>query len=233
MSEPLPVVLIPGLLLSAHLYAAQIEALWPQGTVILANHTRDDSMPALARRLLAEAPPRFSLVGLSMGGYISFEILRQAPERVARVALLDTMARPDTPDVSAARRAQMQLATHGPFADVVTALIPRLVHRSRQDDAELARLILRMSEEVGVAGYLRQQTANIGRIDSRPTLKDIRCPALVLVGDSDQLTPPERAAEIADGIPGAELVVVPECGHLSTLERPAAVNAALQAWLTR
>ena len=233
MSESLPVVLIPGLLLSARMYAQQVEVLWPRGPVILANHTRDDSMPALARRILAEAPPRFSLVGLSMGGYISFEILRQAPERVARVALLDTTARPDTPEVSAARRVQMELATSGSFAGVVAALIPRLVHPSRHDDADLARLILRMGEEVGVAGYLRQQSANIGRIDSRPTLKDIRCPTLVLVGDSDQLTPPERASEIAAHIRGAELVVVPECGHLSTLERPAAVNAALRAWLER
>jgi pimeloyl-ACP methyl ester carboxylesterase len=233
VSESLPAVLIPGLLLSARMYASQIEVLWPKGAVILANHTRDDSMPALARRILAEAPARFALVGLSMGGYISFEILRQAPERVARVALLDTMARPDTPEVSAARREQMQLATRGPFASVVSALIPRLVHRSRQDDADLAGLIVRMGEEVGVASYLRQQTAIIGRIDSRPTLKDIRCPTLVLVGDSDQLTPPERATEIADGISGAELVVVPECGHLSTLERPAAVNAALRSWLER
>jgi pimeloyl-ACP methyl ester carboxylesterase len=233
VSESLPVVLIPGLLLSARMYAPQVEALWPAGSVVLANHTRDDSMGALARRILAEAPPHFALVGLSMGGYISFEILRQAPERVARLALLDTMARPDTPEVSAARRAQMQVATSGSLAAVVGGLIPRMVHRDRQEDAELTRLILRMGEEVGIAGYLRQQTANIARIDSRPTLKDIRCPTLVLVGDSDQLTPPERAAEIADGIRGAELVVVPGCGHLSTLERPEAVNSALQAWLAR
>lgn len=233
MSESLPVVLIPGLLLSARMYAQQIEGLWSRSAVTLANHTRDDSMAALARRILAEAPARFALVGLSMGGYISFEILRQAPARVARVALLDTMARADTPEVSAARRVQMELATRGPFANVVSALIPRLVHTSRQQDTDLASLILAMGEEVGVAGYLRQQSANIGRIDSRPTLKDIRCPTLVLVGDSDQLTPPERAAEIAEGIRGAELVVVPECGHLSTLERPAAVNAALRAWLAR
>ena len=233
MSESLPVVLIPGLLLSARMYAQQVEVLWPQGAVILANHTQDDSMAALARRILAQAPARFALVGLSMGGYISFEILRQAPDRVAKVALLDTMARPDTPEASAARRAQMQLAMHGSFTKVVRTLIPRLVHHSRQEDADLTSLILRMGEEVGVAAYLRQQTANIGRIDSRPTLKDIRCPTLVLVGDSDQLTPPERAAEIADGIRGAKLMVVPECGHLSTLERPAAVNAALRAWLER
>ncbi len=200
---------------------------------MLANHTRDESMAALARRILAEAPARFALVGLSMGGYIAFEILRQAPERVGRVALLDTMARPDTPEASAARRVQMELARRGPFAGVVSGLIPRLVHDGRLNDAELTGLIMSMGEEVGVAGYLRQQTANIGRIDSRPTLKDIRCPALVLVGDGDQLTPPERAAEIADGIPGARLVVVPECGHLSTLERPAAVNDALREWLER
>jgi len=231
VSESLPVVMIPGLLLSARLYAPQIEALWPSAPVMIANHTRDESMAALAGRILAEAPPRFALVGLSMGGYISFEILRQAPQRVARVALLDTMARPDTPEASAARRAQMDLAASGRFAEVVTALIPRLVHASRLAEAQLRTLIEAMGEEVGAAGYARQQRANIARIDSRPYLKDIRCPALVLVGDSDQLTPPERASEIADGISGARLVVVPQCGHLSTLERPQAVTDALRTWL--
>lgn len=229
----MPVVLIPGLLLSARMYAQQVEVLWPQGGVTLANHTRDDSMAALARRILTEAPSRFALMGLSMGGYISFEILRQAPERVAKLALLDTMARADTPEVSAARRAQMELAAGGRFTEVIEGLIPRLVHQRRHGDAALRDLIVGMGQEVGVEGYLRQQRANIGRIDSRATLTQIRCPTLVLVGDSDLLTPPERAAEIAAAIPGAELVVVPECGHLSTLERPAAVNDALRAWLRR
>lgn len=233
MSESLPVVLIPGLLLSPQMYAGQIEALWSAGAVTLANHTRDDSMAALARRILAEAPPRFALVGLSMGGYISFEILRQAPQRVAKLALLDTMARPDTPEVSAARRVQMQLAAEGHLGEVIDALIPRLVHPSRREDAALVAQIRLMGAAVGVAGFLRQQTANIARVDSRPTLRDIRCPTLVLVGDSDQLTPPERAVEIADGIAGAELVVVPQCGHLSTLECPALVTGALATWLRR
>ena len=215
------------------MYAQQVEVLWPQGGVTLANHTRDDSMAALARRILTEAPSRFALMGLSMGGYISFEILRQAPERVAKLALLDTMARADTPEVSAARRAQMELAAGGRFTEVIEGLIPRLVHQRRHGDAALRDLIVGMGQEVGVEGYLRQQRANIGRIDSRATLTQIRCPTLVLVGDSDLLTPPERAAEIAAAIPGAELVVVPECGHLSTLERPAAVNDALRAWLRR
>ena len=233
MSEPLPVVLIPGLLLSARLYAAQVAALWPVAPVMIANHTRDDSMAAIAQRILRDAPPRFALAGLSMGGYISFEILRQAPQRVARLALLDTMARPDTEEASAARRSQMELAAAGRFTEVIEALVPRLVHASRLEDPALRELIHVMGAEVGVQGYLNQQAANIARIDSRPTLAAIRCPTLVLVGDSDVLTPPERASEIAAGIAAAELVVVPRCGHLSPLECPQAVTDALRAWLAR
>ena len=190
-------------------------------------------MAELARGILAQAPPRFALVGLSMGGYIAFEILRQAPERVARLALLDTAARPDTPDITAGRRTNMQLAQSGRLAEVVDGLIPRLVHPSRVTDAPLLEVIRRMGAQVGVAGYLRQQAAIIARPDSRPMLKDIRCPTLVLVGDADQLTPPERAQEIAAAVPGAELVIVPECGHLSTLERPELVTRALRSWLGR
>ena len=233
MSESLPVVLIPGLLLTPQLYAPQLEALWAEAPVLLANHTRADSMAELARGILAQAPPRFALVGLSMGGYIAFEILRQAPERVARLALLDTAARPDTPDITAGRRTNMQLAQSGRLAEVVDGLIPRLVHPSRVTDAPLLDVIRRMGAQVGVAGYLRQQAAIIARPDSRPMLKDIRCPTLVLVGDADQLTPPERAQEIAAGVRGAELVIVPECGHLSTLERPELVTRALRSWLGR
>jgi pimeloyl-ACP methyl ester carboxylesterase len=233
VSESLPVVLIPGLLLTPQLYAPQLEALWAEAPVLLANHTRADSMAELARGILAQAPPRFALVGLSMGGYIAFEILRQAPERVARLALLDTAARPDTPDIAAGRRTNMQLAQSGRLAEVVDGLIPRLVHPSRVTDAPLLDVIRRMGAQVGVAGYLRQQAAIIARPDSRPMLKDIRCPTLVLVGDADQLTPPERAQEIAAGVRGAELVIVPECGHLSTLERPELVTRALRSWLGR
>lgn len=233
MSESLPVVLIPGLLLTPQLYAPQLEALWAEAPVLLANHTRADSMAELAGGILAQAPPRFALVGLSMGGYIAFEILRQAPERVARLALLDTAARPDTPDITAGRRTNMQLAQSGRLAEVVDGLIPRLVHPSRVTDAPLLDVIRRMGAQVGVAGYLRQQAAIIARPDSRPMLTDIRCPTLVLVGDADQLTPPERAQEIAAGVRGAELVIVPECGHLSTLERPELVTRALRSWLGR
>jgi pimeloyl-ACP methyl ester carboxylesterase len=188
-------------------------------------------MAAIARRILAHAPPRFALAGLSMGGYIAFEIMRQAPQRVARLALLDTSARPDTPEVSAARRVQMALAAGGHLAEALDALVPRLLHPARHSDAALRAVLSAMAAELGAEVFLRQQQANIGRADSRPTLADIHCPTLVLVGEQDVLTPPERALEMADGIAGARLVTVPECGHLSTLERPDEVTRALLEWL--
>ena len=231
MTEPLAVVLIPGLLASARLYAQQIPALWRSGAVTVADHTRDDSMAAIARRILAGAPARFALVGLSMGGYIAFEILRQAPERVVKLALLDTSARADTPEQSAARREQMALASNGRFEKVVEAQFVRAVHATRRADAELRALNRLMAEDVGSAAFLRQQTATMERSDSRPTLGSIRAPTLVLVGEGDELTPPARAAEIAQGIAAAHLVNVPLCGHLSTLERPREVTTALLAWL--
>ena len=231
MTEPLPLVLIPGLVASARLYAPQLPQLWGAGAVMIADHTRADSMEEIARHILERAPRVFALAGLSMGGYLCFEVLRQAAERVARLALLDTSAAPDSAEQSAARRAQMALVSQGRFAEVLQALWPRLVHRSRRDDDALRRVFELMALEVGPEAYLRQQTANITRPDSRPTLAAIRCPTLVLVGDGDELTPPERAHEMARGIAAARLVSVPQCGHLSTLERPDEVTRTLLEWL--
>ena len=162
-----------------------------------------------------------------MGGYIAFEILRQAQGRVARLALLDTSARPDAPEQTEQRRAQIELARRGRLAEVSEVLFPRLVHASRRDDEALRRTVRLMAEEVGPDAFIRQQTAIMSRPDSRPGLAAIRAPTVVIVGDGDQLTPPERAAEIASLIPRAQLVTVPGSGHLSTLEQPRAVTEAL------
>jgi pimeloyl-ACP methyl ester carboxylesterase len=231
VGESLPVVLIPGLLLSARLYAAQLPELWRCGPVTVADHTRADSMGAIARAILAGAPARFALAGLSMGGYICFEILRQAPARVAKLALLDTAARADTPEASALRRAQMAQASGGRLAEVVEVQFARTVHPAHRADPQLRETNRLMAQDVGPEAFIRQQTAIMGRPDSRPTLAAIDCPTLVLVGAQDELTPPERAAEIAQGIRGARLVTVPECGHLSPLEQPQAVTRALLEWL--
>ena len=231
MSESLAVVLIPGLLDSARLYAAQIPELWRRGPVMVADHTRDDSMGAIARRILANAPPRFALAGLSMGGYICFEILRQAPARVAKLALLDTSARADTPEATAMRRTQIALASSGQLGEVVEQQFERMIHPLHRNDPQLREINRLMAEEVGPEAFIRQQTAIIARPDSRPTLAAIGCPTLVLVGEQDELTPLDRAVEMAHGIRGAQLVTVPECGHLSTLERPREVTRALLDWL--
>lgn len=231
MSEPLPVVLIPGLLGSARLYAPQLPELWRRGPVMVADHTRDDSFGAIVRRILGVAPPRFALVGLSMGGYLSFEILRQASVRVAKLALLDTSARADTPEQSAGRRAQMAQVAAGGFEAVVEAQFQRLVRPAAHADAALREVNRLMAIDVGPAAFARQQTAIIGRPDSRPELAAIACPTLVLVGAEDRITPPERAAEMADAIPGARLVTVPDSGHLSTIEQPREVTRALIEWL--
>jgi pimeloyl-ACP methyl ester carboxylesterase len=232
MQEALPTVLVPGLLCTPRLYAEQIPALWRFGSVVVADHTRDDSMSGLARRLLAEAPPRFALVGLSMGGYVAFEVQRQAPDRVAKLALLDTSARPDLPEQSEQRRRLIELAQGGRFGQIAGMLFPRFVAASHQGDKALEAIVQTMAEDTGAEAFVRQQTAIIQRVDSRPGLAAIRCPTLVVVGADDALTPPERAAEIAAGIPGARQVVVPDCGHLSTLEQPQAVTRALTEFLS-
>jgi pimeloyl-ACP methyl ester carboxylesterase len=231
MAEPTPTLLIPGLLCSPRLYADQVPQLWRLGPVTIADHTRDDSMSAIAQRILAWAPPRFALIGLSMGGYLSLEIMRQSPGRVTKLALLDTSARPDTPQQSEGRRTQIELAKAGRLAEVLDAIFPRLVHPKHRADERVRQVLYQMAAEVGVDGFVRQQLANIGRPDSRPGLSAIRCPTLVLVGDSDELTPPDLAAEIANGIAGARLVTVPEAGHASPVEQPEFVTRALLEFL--
>lgn len=231
MSDPLPIVLVPGLNCSARLYAEQIPALWRFGPVFVADHTRDDTISAIARRILAAAPPRFALAGLSMGGYVCFEILRQAPERVARLVLLDTSARPDTPELSEQRRLQIEMARDGRLGEITDLLFPKLVHARRWGDESLRRIVRVMMQDVGVEGFANQQTAIMGRPDSRPGLTAIRCPTLVIVGDGDVLTPPDRAQEIADGIAGARLGVIRDSGHLSPLEQPAAVTKSMLHFL--
>ena len=231
MSESLPIVLIPGLLCSPRLYGEQLPELWRFGPLFIADHTRDDSLEGIAQRILMAAPRRFALVGLSMGGYIAFAIMRSSPDRVARLALLDTSARADTPEQSDRRRAQIALARDARFGEVLDQFFPVWVHPSRRDDEMLRRIVQRMAEETGPDAFVRQLTAIMTRRDSRPDLAAIRCPTLVLVGDGDSATPPERAAEIASAIPASRLVTIPECGHLSTLERPQHVTRALSEWL--
>jgi pimeloyl-ACP methyl ester carboxylesterase len=230
MTAPLPLLLVPGLGCSARLYSPQLDALWRYGPVTVADHTRDETMEAIARRILKDAPPRFALAGLSMGGFIAFAMLRIAPERIDRVALLDTNARADVPERAAEREKFIAMAQAGKFADVNAALTPRYLHPNHRGEA-FRKIVDAMADDVGADAFIRQQRAIMSRPDSRPMLPGIKCPALVLVGDSDQATPPDLSKEMSAAIPGAKLVVVKECGHLSTIEQPHAVNSAMVEWL--
>jgi pimeloyl-ACP methyl ester carboxylesterase len=233
MTDQIPIVLIPGLNCSPRLYASQIPVMWRFGPVTVAQHTRDDTMAAIAKRILTTAPPRFAVAGLSMGGYIALEIVRQAAGRVAKLALLDTNARDDSPEAQQKRRANIALAESGRFADVIEDVWPMLVHPDRRADEGLKRIHVAMCNDVGPKGYVRQQKAILTRIDWRPLLSSVLCPTLVLVGAEDELTPPVLSEEMAAATPGAKLVKIPECGHLSTLERPDAVNDALAEWMSK
>jgi pimeloyl-ACP methyl ester carboxylesterase len=215
------------------LWAPQAAALADLAAPIVGDLTRHDSLPAMAASMLAETPGRFALAGLSMGGYVAQEIMRQAPERVTRLALLDTSARADSEEQRSRRRGLIELAGKGHFKGVTPHLLPFLVHTDRLTDQPLVEMVTSMAERVGSAAFLRQQRAIIGRPDGRADLARIACPTLILCGREDALTPLALHEEMAAAIPGAKLKIVEHCGHLSTLERPDAVNSALRDWLAR
>jgi pimeloyl-ACP methyl ester carboxylesterase len=232
MVQRTPLVLVPGLLCTRALWEAQLTGLADIAQMTVADHTRHDTMTGIAESILAAAPHRFALAGLSMGGYIAFEVMRLAPERVTRLALLDTGSRADTPERSAMRRELIAAAERDGTRTVQERLLPVLIHKERLTDKPLVEAVLKMGHDTGVDAFRRQQMALIGRYDSRPMLASITCPTLVLIGREDALTPLEQSQEMAAGIPKAKLEIVSDCGHLSTMERPQQVNNVLRSWLT-
>lgn len=232
MNKP-RLVLLPGLLNDERLWAAQINALSDRFAITVGNLTGHDTMTGLADAVLASVPEeRFALAGLSMGGYTALEIIRRAPERVTALALLDTSARPDTPEASENRRKQIALAASD-FTAVIDGLFPKLVLPAHAADPGLADLFRDMARSVGPQGFERQQKAIIGRADSRPHLAHITCPTLILCGRDDGVTPVAVHEEMAAAIPGAVQEIIETCGHLSALEQPDAVTQALSRWLGR
>ena len=230
--EKAKLVLVPGLLCDAQLWRAQLESLPDVAEMWVADHTRSATMAGVARDVLADAPfEEFALAGLSMGGYISLEIMRQAPQRVRRLALLDTAARGESPEQTEQRNSFIELAERGRFLGITETLMPLLIHPSRLADRALTDAIKLMAKNVGKVAFVRQQRAIMSRAESRPLLAAIKCPALVLCGRQDQLTPLDRHEEMAAGINSAKLEVLEDCGHMSTMERPDQVNRALRQWL--
>lgn len=231
MAEKTPLVLLPGLLCDAALWLPQVAGLADIADPSVADLSRDDSLEAMARRVLAGAPPRFALAGLSMGGYLAQEIMRRSPDRVTRLALLDTSARADTPERTAQRRGFIELAQKGEFKGIQPRMLSVYLHPDHLKDAAITGTVLAMAERIGKDAYLRQQRAIMNRPDGREDLKRIAVPSLVLCGRDDQATPYGHNAEIARLIPRTTFVAIERCGHLSTLEKPAEVTAAMRRWL--
>ncbi len=231
MTETLPILLVPGLVCSPRIYAPQIPALWRDGPVVLPNHIRDNTMSGIAKRILDEAPKRFALAGHSMGGYIVLEMFRQAPERISRLGLLNTSARPEKPDASAGRHALIAETRAGGYPGIVEKLFAKFVHPKHANDAAIKKIVMDMADDIGPERFIAQLEAIMSRSDSLPLLASIKCPTLVLTCDTDDMVSNEFSHELAKGITGAKLVVIPDCGHLPQLEKPDVMTAAMLDWL--
>lgn len=224
-------ILIPGLLCSHDLWLDQIGEFEEDFEITLFDHTGHDNLSDMVSDFLKDAPDYFHLAGLSMGGYLAFEVMRQARARVEKLILLDSNARADRAPQIEMRRDLIRRAGDEDIRTIARELIPYLIHPDRMTDAALGERILDMASEVGGEAFQRQQRALITRPDSRAFLPDIACPTLIICGAEDALTPPKVHQEMADLIPGATFHQIADCGHLSTMERPEAVNELMRAFL--
>lgn len=222
----LPIVLLTGQLLTDAVWQPLIDA-WPNRELILADNRQDETIEGFAQRLLDNAPPKFVLIAHAMGGFVAFEVMRRAPERVAKLVLISTLASADGPAQTARRQGYIDLVQSGRFDLVVEERIPILFPEEKRSDERLLTIARTMAADTGADTFLRQQRAIMARIDSRPRLGEIAAPTLLIWGDSDGITSRAHHEEILAAIPGARLEVVPGTGHLPTVEAPEIVASLI------
>lgn len=226
-----PFLLVPGLLSTAAIFAPQIPFLWQFGPVTVASTRGQSTIAEIAASILETAPARFSLVGLSMGGYVSFEILRQAPERVLRLALLGASARPDTAEQTRRRLDLLNRASRENLAQIAEDMFEMSLSPNNRKSAGLRSTNRSMAKAATMEQFIGNTHATIGRPDSRGCLGQVSVPTILIVGEDDSVMPPSHSEEIAKAIPGAELHILPRCGHAATIEQPRIVNELLEAWI--
>jgi pimeloyl-ACP methyl ester carboxylesterase len=226
-----PLILLPGQLCDAALWRAQTDALGDIAEMTVADLTHHDTVEAMAARVLADAPPYFAVAGLSLGGYVAFEIVRRAPGRVTHLALMNTSARADAEEQANKRERSVRAARIGTFKGVTPRFLPTIIHPDNAADPVMARIVLEMTERVGRVAFEQQQNAAMTRPDCLSLLRSIACPALVIGGHDDRVTPPVLQTEIAVGIRDARLEILDRCGHLAPIEQAEAVNRLMRAWL--
>lgn len=230
-ADPATLVLLPGLAGDAVMWQAQLAALGERRPHVADVHTRFATIPEMAAALLAEHRGPLVLCGASMGGIVAMEAARQAPHRLRGLALLGTTAQPETEDMRELREMAIDLFAQGRVAEVIEPNVALAFHPDQAADGALAKRYVDFVLAAGAEQLIAQNRAIMSRPDARLHLPSLRCPTLVMCGDADQLTPPELSREIAALVPGAELVLVPRCGHMLTMEKPDVVNAALARWL--
>jgi pimeloyl-ACP methyl ester carboxylesterase len=231
LAGPLPLLLLPASLCDRTLWRHQIAALQDKVAIQVGDLTQDDSIEAMATRLLSTVPGSFAVAGLSMGASVALELVHQAPDRVRKLALLGATARPDAPAEGSRRRDLLALREQRAFRGITPPLMALLIHPDRLTDAAFTGEIEAMALRIGKAAFLRQLRAIVERPDGRPLLSSIGCPTVIVAGREDALAPLGEQKALADAIPGAQLEVLERCGHLAPLERPEAVTAILAAWL--
>jgi pimeloyl-ACP methyl ester carboxylesterase len=223
----IPIVMIPGLGSDAAVWQPTIDALGANAECIVGDTLSDASLPGMAARILSQAPDQFALAGVSMGGMIALEIMRRVPERVTRLALIDTNPNPDTPEQIARREtanAAMANAT-----DLIALARPSVAYMLHPNASpEIHQQLLEMTVRVGAAAYIRQNKAVMTRDDLRPILPTITVPTTIVYGANDLMTPVAYGEQLRDNIKGSRLHVIAECGHLPPIERPDAVAVLLR-----
>ena len=233
MTAALPqLIFLPGLLNDAELWRDQVSGLSDVARCHVPDLTQGETIRALAETVLAEAEPTFALAGFSMGGYVAQEIARIAPQRIARLALLDTSIHVDTPERAAQRRALNAAARKGgTFLGIGQAILKSYVDPSHLDDAELTGRIIAMTQRLGREVFLRQNS--LEREDGEAVLKALRVPMTIICGETDQITPAAGHRDMARAIGCSHLLVIPKTGHMTPMEAPGPVNGALRHWLGR
>ena len=226
-------VLLPGMMCDERMWAAQLRSVSALADIKVGDITRCDSIAGIAASVLLQAPEYFSLAGLSMGGIVAMEMWRQQPQRIERLALLDTNFRADAPERQAIRNRQIPAAAQGGLESILRdELKPNYLAQEHRSNLALLDELLQMGLDLGDDVFVRQSLALRDRSDGTSTLPTISCPTLILCGAEDSLCPPSVHEEMAELIKGARLDIVPSCGHLSTMEQPEYVNRVLSEWLS-
>ena len=228
-----PVVFLPGMMCDARLFAPQLADLSRDMAVTVAPITGGDRIEEIASGLLDVLPQRFALAGLSMGGIVAMDILRRAPDRVTRIALMDTNSLAETPQSAAGYEPFIIKLRAGRIAEAVEMMLGRDVLAPGPARAGVMSALVEMAEGLGAAAIIRQTRALQRRRDYQSVLRRCKVPALVLCGAHDTLTPLKRHEFMAEMIPNATLTVIPDAGHLPVLEQPEVTTAALRGWLKR